>query len=316
MHVTVVGAGAIGLTSAIRLREAGHQADIVAADAPEATVASAQAGAIWYPYRTSLDRRAASWGARTRAVLLEEADADVPGLSAAEMIELLPRSAPDPWWADDTMGFRRPNGWELRPGFADGWMIQTVVIDVIPYLRYLTRRFTALGGTLEERRLESLEEVRSAGHLVVNCAGVGARHLVPDREVVPIRGQTVRVRGPRVERVTMVERGPLAFAYVMPRGDECVLGGTADVGDWDRTVDGATTREIMRKAAVLEPVLADAEIVEVRVGLRPGRTVVRLEREPQVNGAVIHNYGHSGNGWSLSWGCAEEVVDMVAGLAE
>ena len=27
---------------------------------------------------------------------------------------------------------------------------------------------------------------------------------------------------------------------------------------------------------------------------------------------VVHNYGHDGNGWSLSWGCADEVVALAA----
>jgi len=33
-----------------------------------------------------------------------------------------------------------------------------------------------------------------------------------------------------------------------------------------------------------------------------------LERE----GRVIHNYGHGGTGVGLSWGCASDVVALVA----
>jgi D-amino-acid oxidase len=39
------------------------------------------------------------------------------------------------------------------------------------------------------------------------------------------------------------------------------------------------------------------------VGLRPGRTAVRLERM----GNIIHNYGHGGGGYTVAWGCASEV---------
>ena len=42
-------------------------------------------------------------------------------------------------------------------------------------------------------------------------------------------------------------------------------------------------------------------------GLRPFRQQVRLEKE----GNIIHNYGHGGSGYTLSFGCADEVKRMV-----
>ncbi|MEI2710880.1 MAG: FAD-dependent oxidoreductase [Chitinophagaceae bacterium] len=42
-------------------------------------------------------------------------------------------------------------------------------------------------------------------------------------------------------------------------------------------------------------------------GLRPFRNLVRLERE----GNVVHNYGHGGSGFTLSFGCASEVVSLI-----
>jgi len=63
------------------------------------------------------------------------------------------------------------------------------------------------------------------------------------------------------------------------------------------------------------PGIKDAPIKTVFVGLRPGRTAVRVEDEliregvRQIN--VIHNYGHGGSGVTLSWGCAQEVVHLA-----
>jgi D-amino-acid oxidase len=39
---------------------------------------------------------------------------------------------------------------------------------------------------------------------------------------------------------------------------------------------------------------------------------VRVERE----GRVIHNYGHGGAGWTLAWGCAQDVVRLADELAQ
>ncbi|MBT8198513.1 MAG: FAD-binding oxidoreductase, partial [Acidimicrobiia bacterium] len=226
------------------------------------------------------------------------------------MLELLPRPIDDPWWAPVVRNFRRPDATALRGGHEDGWEIDTVVIDVKPHLVYLAQRFESLGGSIEVQRLESLDEV--AADVVVNCSGVGARRLAEDEQVAPIRGQVVRVRGAAVDRVTMAEQGPMPLTYVMPHGDECILGGTTEAGEWDRVEDDEITAAILERAATLEPSLAGADVVEVRVGLRPGRPSIRLERD----GRFIHNYGHAGNGWSLSWGCADEVVELVGEIRQ
>jgi glycine/D-amino acid oxidase-like deaminating enzyme len=47
-------------------------------------------------------------------------------------------------------------------------------------------------------------------------------------------------------------------------------------------------------------------------GLRPFRDqTFRLEPENVLDKFVVHNYGHGGAGITLSWGCAQEIVDIV-----
>ena len=61
-----------------------------------------------------------------------------------------------------------------------------------------------------------------------------------------------------------------------------------------------------------QPQLANAEYVGSAVGLRPARSEVRLELTRLVDGQpVVHNYGHGGSGFTLSWGCADEVARLV-----
>lgn len=315
--ITVLGAGVIGLTSAIRLLEAGYDVDIVAAELPTDTVASAVAGAVWYPYRSSGQSPEAAWGRRSLEVFTQAAVAATPGVALREMVDLLAEPGlPDPWWANQDRGYRRCNQADLPAGYVDGHVQETAVIDVVPHLEYLMDLYARLGGVIVHERVEALADLVAADRLVVNCGGVGAAALAGDPDGYPIRGQVVRVQGEPIKRVTIDHHGPLAYAYVMPHGSECVLGGTREPDEWDRTANDAVTEQILANAVKLEPSLSSAEVVDVKVGLRPGRSAVRLEHEPMTGTlGVIHNYGHAGNGWSLSWGCADEVVGIASRLA-
>lgn len=65
----------------------------------------------------------------------------------------------------------------------------------------------------------------------------------------------------------------------------------------------------------LPPVrVSEDRVIRTVVGLRPHRASgFRVEREPLGDTVVIHNYGHSGGGITLSWGTAKIATDM--GLA-
>lgn len=59
------------------------------------------------------------------------------------------------------------------------------------------------------------------------------------------------------------------------------------------------------------PDLREKNIVAYSMGLRPYRkTGIRLEAEEIGNKLIIHDYGHGGAGISLSWGCAQEAINI------
>ncbi|NEB20988.1 FAD-dependent oxidoreductase, partial [Streptomyces coelicoflavus] len=50
-----------------------------------------------------------------------------------------------------------------------------------------------------------------------------------------------------------------------------------------------------------------------RVGLRPARDAVRLERGTLPDGRrLVHNYGHGGAGVTVAWGCAQEAARLAS----
>ena len=55
------------------------------------------------------------------------------------------------------------------------------------------------------------------------------------------------------------------------------------------------------------PALREARVLRHKVGLRPVRPSVRVERV----GRLVHCYGHGGAGVTMSWGTADEVAGML-----
>lgn len=301
-RVIVVGAGVVGLSCAVRLLQAGHRVDVLARDLPQETT-SAVAAALWYPYRALPQDRVTAWAKRAYAVYAELADEE-SGVRVLEGTEVHHAAAPDPWWASAVPVLERVPPPE---GYADAWSFAAPLIDMPVYLRWLRARVEELGGTLTRMSLRALPATED--EVVVNCSGIGARLLAGDPAVFPVRGQVVLLDGIGVDRWYLDESGP---TYVVPRTDTIVVGGTDEEGEWSRTPSAATAEDLLRRARALAPELAGARIVAHRVGLRPARPVVRLEAE----GRVVHCYGHGGAGVTLSWGCAEEVVELVSQAAE
>jgi D-amino-acid oxidase len=215
--------------------------------------------------------------------------------------EVLATPQPDPWWRSAVPSLDRETS--LPPGYADGWTFVAPVVDMPVFLRWLVRRVEELGGTLTRMNLSALPD---DGTLVVNATGLGGRHFGADPSVTPVRGQVVVVEQVGIARWVLDSAG---LTYVVPRTDEVVVGGTDVEGEWSRTPDPAVAEGILHRATALVPELEGARVRRHKVGLRPARPGVRLERE----GNVIHCYGHGGAGVTLSWGCADDVVGLGAG---
>lgn len=306
-RVIVVGAGVVGLTSAVRLAEAGHRVDVLARDLPRETT-SAVAAALWYPYLALPQDRVTAWAARSYEVFAALAARPDTGVRMQAGTEVFRSSTPDPWWRGAVPELRRvAPGDGLPAGYVDGWRFVAPVVEMPVYLDWLVGRLTELGGTLTRLTLSGLAPTGEGGaDVVVACAGLGARLFADDRSVVPVRGQVVLVRQVGL-REWWLDTAGVSPTYVVPRASDIVVGGTDEHGEWSRTPDPDTARDILDRAAALVPELRGATVLRHRVGLRPARPSVRLERM----GDVVHCYGHGGAGVTLSWGCADEVAALV-----
>ncbi len=320
--VLVVGAGVVGLTTAVCAAEAGLTVTVAAAEPPWQTT-SVAAGALWGPHLVGMDDRIARWAGVTRDRLAELAAPRI-GASGLRGIVRTARgiaatgsaSAEPPEYAmAGTLSRCEPG--EVPAGYTAAWRLSAPLIAMPGYLDYLAARLSRAGGTTAfGPRLGTLADARGLApraRVIVNCAGYGARDLVGDDEVVAIRGQAVVVRNPGLRDFFVGSGAPgWPLTYLFPHDDVVVLGGTEEAGRDSRAPDLATAARIIEACAAIRPELRDAAVLGHRVGLRPFRPSVRLEAEQAAGGVtVVHSYGHGGAGVTLSWGCAEDAAGLV-----
>lgn len=310
MRAIVVGAGVLGLSCATRLLQAGYEVDVIARDLPPETTSMA-AAAIWYPYLAYPRERVVDWAATTfhelRRLAAEEPDSGVRMRWGTEL-HRVPQE--DPWWRSAVQSFQRLAA--PPDGFRDGWRFEAPIVDMTAYLPWLAGRVEDAGGRITRMALPALP---NRAPLVVNCSGIAARSLVGDDSLSPVRGQVVYVSQVGLTEFLLEESDDVLPTYVVPRLHDIVVGGTAQPGDWNKRPDPDLAARILDRARALVPELAGATVLGHRVGLRPARPSVRLETEQQPDGGpVVHCYGHGGAGVTLSWGCADEVVERVRAL--
>ena len=320
-RVAIVGAGVSGLTCGVVFAEQGCRTAIFAKEVGQQTTSGA-AAAVWFPYDVEPAEKVIPWALQTFAVLSDLAGAPGTGVSMIDLRQFSrTREIQIPDWAIP-LGARPlpcrviPSGAEgavkgsLEP-FSGGFSLSVPLMDTTIYLDYLAHRFQNAGGSITRNvHFEELEDVDRKFELVINCAGIGARELVQDTNLEPHRGQVAIV--PKIENLSyaiVCDDAPLMYA--IPRTNDCVFGGTNDLSS-DLAADPATTDQIVAECSHVLRV-EKLKVLAERVGLRPFRkSGVRLEPDQLQDGrAVIHNYGHGGAGFTLSWGCAREVLGLA-----
>ncbi len=310
--MTVLGAGVVGLTTAVRLLEAGCLVRVVTADPAESTT-SFIAAAVWFPTHAGPPERVAVWGRRTLEVLTGQAGQAVPGVFMRESLALYRHPPGQPDWAAAVGDVRAAGPAELPPGYPYGLRFAVPLVEMAHYLPWLAAQVRQRGGQVRRQRVTSLGELADGwADAIVNCSGLAARELAGDLSVYPVRGQLVRVANPGLTLSVRDEFHPDGRAYVHPRSADCILGGTLEEGRWDTAPDPAAAQAIIARCTQIVPRLAGTRVLEHLAGLRPGRPQVRLEEGLPVAGTrVLHNYGHGGSGITLSWGCAEHLTRLA-----
>ncbi|XP_062981819.1 D-aspartate oxidase [Elgaria multicarinata webbii] len=320
--IAVVGAGLIGLSTAVCISDAISNCSVtVVADRFTPNTTSDVAAGMLIPHAcpdTPVHRQK-QWFRETFDHLSgicnssEASEAGIHLVSGWQIFKTIPDEKA-PFWSDVVLGFRSMTEKELKkfPHHKYGQAFTTLKCNCPPYLIWLEKRLKENGGQVHSRHLEDLWELHNDYDIIVNCSGIGSRKLVGDLEIYPTRGQVLKVHAPWV---THFIRDGDGLTYIYPGMHNVTLGGTRQKDIWTLSPDPKTSKNIFGRCCVLEPSLRTARDITVRVGLRPSRSSVRLQKEILVRGneklLVVHHYGHGGGGFSVHQGTAREATQLV-----
>ncbi|CAI6270362.1 unnamed protein product [Periconia digitata] len=336
----VIGAGVVGLTTALELRNRYPAAKIVIAakylpgdSAPEYT--SAWGGANWFPAATDNGPQQAYEAITYRKfkrLCSERPECGIKPMQIKwhyevpiEEAGILTPATGKLWFEDLVGGLRNIEKEELPKGTAFGFEMASFVIDVQRYLPWLQTEATRLDIEIHRRIFGSIDDAFKRypqATAVFNCTGLGAMTLggVEDNTMYPARGQILLVEGPETPMKNMYFRAPHRAGeatHIFPRGENggVILGGCRQKNNWSGETDLAFAEVIKRRCCSLAPELGkpeDLKIIKHGVGLRPAREGgPRVEPELRDGKLVIHNYGAGGVGFQASWGLAQYAADLL-----
>jgi glycine oxidase len=299
--VAVVGGGPIGLAIAFRAQQRG--ASVVVLDAGGdgawrhaagmlAPVTEAHPGedpllrmaldahALWPGFADELDLPLNRAG--TLAVARDRDDAEAldrlhayrvaHGLASERLLPSKARRAEPALAPTARLALDVPTDWSVDP------------MDLVSALRGRVK--------VRQEKVNRLSDVH-AGKTVV-AAGAWSSRLL-ELPLRPVRGQIVRLRGPKL--VTRTIR--TLDTYLVPRGDgRYVLGATMEERGWDTTPTAGGVFELIRDMSEVVPGILEFDIERISVGLRPAtpdNMPILEERE-----GVLVATGHFRNGILLA----------------
>jgi D-amino-acid oxidase len=231
----VIGAGVMGLTTALLLQERGRKATIYARDLPPRTTSNVAAGQ-WAPFsvfnaghvspsfRAAFDR-----AARIAHRRFDRMAGPRYGIRWLENLVLTGSAEPrDRAGLDDLFGGEEILGPGEHP-FDSPFVrrFRTMLIEPDTLLGELQRDFLLRGGEIRVREFRDRSELAALSEpVILNCTGLGSRELFRDEELTPIKGELV-VLEPQPGVDYLLQGGGF---YMFPRRDGVVLGGSFERG--------------------------------------------------------------------------------------
>jgi D-amino-acid oxidase len=245
--VAVVGAGALGLTTARLVQEAGFPVTVYAKALPPHTTSNIAGGQIETAYLYKDEAVTPEWRQQLMAAMdyswrrWQIMVGDEYGIRWLPTFEETRLSGPNPM--DPYYPATKQLGKSEHPFPVDDVArFETMYVEVGHFLRQTMRDISIAGGKFEVRDFQTPQAIAGLPEkLIFNCTGLGSRDLFNDQELHPARGQlAILLPQPEVNYAFTGSAG-----YMFPRADGIILGGSFELDQWEATPDPARISRII-----------------------------------------------------------------------
>ncbi|MEP5340752.1 MAG: FAD-dependent oxidoreductase [Algibacter sp.] len=243
-EIAVIGCGVMGLTVAKLLLDLGHKVAIYTKDIPPNTTSNI-AGGQWNPSSVAFqDTEQFHRILRSSFRMFESQLGNEYGVSRRtnftrsknNSFELVPKDIiPEPKYYSRVPFEGHDN---------EGYSYETLLIEPPIFLNKLLNDIIELTTTnhakLIKKDFSDFQEILEVPErVIVNCTGYGAKKILDDEKMIPIKGQLALLK-PQELPYLYGNHG-----YIFPRRDYLVLGGTFEEGNDDPSPDLETCKEII-----------------------------------------------------------------------
>lgn len=234
-RIAVIGAGIMGLTTALLCQEAGFAVTIYAKALPPHTTSNI-AGGQWAPHGLYEDdaitpewreqffrARDYSW---RRFQIMTGDDYGIRWVTTYQQTDM---DVTQQWRGKQFMPGLRVVPPAEHPFPIEGQVVafDTMYAETGRLLRKLEQDFQIAGGQIRIRDFATPADVQALPEsLIFNCTGLGAARLFGDTNMIPVRGQlAILLPQPEIRYAINAHMG-----YMFPRPDGILLGGTFERG--------------------------------------------------------------------------------------
>uniref|UniRef100_A0A8D9AUD4 D-aspartate oxidase n=1 Tax=Cacopsylla melanoneura TaxID=428564 RepID=A0A8D9AUD4_9HEMI len=323
LKLCIIGAGVVGLNTALELQAVYPSCNLTII-AKEFTINTTSHGAagIFRPgisFSGPTDEVTLKWiedSYHFYSKLLLEARAGVRLISGYNLSNISSDLTKNSAIENLVPVYRDATSQELFVGnktFKYGSYSETLVIENSDFLPWAMKRVSSQGAKFKRGTVVSLSDLGAQFDVVFNCTGLGAQALCKDRKLTPMKGQIIKVFAPWLSHFYYLDYD----VYIIPHSNGSVtLGGVRHYDSYSLDINPHDTSAILERCYSLLPELEEAPVLYEWCGLRPHRSLVRVETEKIGKLNVIHNYGHGGYGVTTAPGTAKHAVRLCQELLQ